>query len=437
MVFLYLRDSESCHRQYLKDITEVCRSWRIAALANRRLWSRILISLQGYPLPAVYKRCKSRLHCYLERSVTAPLSIEITLDADYWPPCDETAMARVRSLIALVSQEISRWESLSIDLEDEEGLDKWTRRAWEDEPITLLTSFLSSPMPSLRRLSLCGVRDYFENFLPEIPSLDTFEIKGGDTSELYIPWSSLTSFRHSSSQYSSDSRHLSHLSECTRLKDLYIEGIELSENKLGEAFSCTLPDVVSFHLHSLPTREPINIILADFRLPSLQNLTLIVPHAFWDRSGDSPGPPYMMMAKMSTAEHIACFAGTCKVLTLLWSQTTPNRSSSRVSVQFSTSVIIDMFNAMPDLEELRVSKEISEVFLKVIKEEEPLVPKLSRVCILDTGGWQRDEARKPKQPTSWSELASSGNMNHPLYPILALRRDLGLRSGPGFGLHMF
>jgi len=98
-------------------------------------------------------------------------------------------MARIQSLIALISQDLSRWESLSIDFEDEEGLDKWTRRAWEQEPITLLESFLRSPMPSLRRLSLCGVREYFEDFLPEIPSLNSFEIKGGSTGALNIPWS--------------------------------------------------------------------------------------------------------------------------------------------------------------------------------------------------------------------------------------------------------
>jgi len=130
----------------------------------------------------------------------------------------------------------------------------------------------------------------------------------------------------------------------------------------------------------------------------------------------------MMMAEMSTAEHIVGFGGTCKVLTLLWSETVPNQPSARVSARYSRSVIIDMFNAMPDLEELRVSEEISEVFLKVIKEEETLVPKLSRVIILDTGGWQRDENRKPKQVTSWDELLSSGNVSHPLYPLLALHR---------------
>ena len=420
MVFLYLRDSESCQQQRLEDITNVCRSWRSAALANRRLWSRILISLQGYVLPAVYEMCKRRLHRYLERSVATPLSVEIILDNDHWPPLDKDSMARIQSLIALISQELSRWESLSINFEDEEGLDKWTRRAWKHEPITLLESFLRSPMPNLRRLSLCGVREDFEDFLPEIPSLDTLEIKGGQTSGLYIPWSSLTSFRYSSNQYSSDSQHLSQLSQCTRLKDLYIEGIELGAEELGQAFDCTLPNVASFHLHSLPSREPINISLANFRLPSLQNLTLIVPHAFWDRSGDSSRPPYMKMAEMSTAEHIAGFAGTCKVLTLLWSETVPNRLSAGVSARYSRSVIIDMFNAMPDLEELHVSKEISEVFLKVIKEEETLVPKLARVCILDTGGWRRDKNRKPKQITSWSELESSGNVNHPLYPLLAL-----------------
>ncbi len=420
MVFIYLRDSESTSRQYLDDITQVCRSWRIAALANRRLWSRIPISLQGYDHPADFEMCKRRLHRYLERSVAAPLSVEITLDTDYWPPLNEDSMARIQSLIALISQELSRWEGLSINFEDEEGLDKWTRREWEHEPITLLESFLRSPMPSLRRLSLCGVREYFEDFLPEIPSLNAFEIKGGNTNALYIPWSSLTSFRYSSNQYSSDSQHLFQLPECTRLKDLYIEGIERGTLELGKAFNCTLPNVVSFHLHSLPSTEPINISLANFRLPSLHNLTLAVPHAFWDRSGDSSEPPYMTMAEMSTAEHIVGFAGTCKVLTLLWSDTVPNRLSAGVSARYSRSVISDMFNAMPDLEELHVSEEISEVFLKVIKEDATLVPKLKPICvfILDTGGWQRDENRKPKQPTRWSELLSGNVKNHVLLTLL-------------------
>jgi len=252
-------------------------------------------------------------------------------------------------------------------------------------------------------LSLCGVREDFEDFLPEIPSLNTFEIKGGSTSAPNIPWSSLTSFRYSSNQYSSDSQHLFQLPQCAQLKDLYIEGIQIDEGELGEAFNCTLPNVVSFQLHSLPSTEPINISLANFPLPSLQNLTLVVPHAFWDRSGDNSEPPYMTMAEMSTAEHIVGFAGTCKDLTLLWSEPDPNRVWASV---YSRPVIIDMFNAMPDLEELHVSEEISEVTLKVIKEEEALVPKLSRVIILDTGGWQKDKNRKPKQVTTWSELFS-------------------------------
>ncbi len=41
---------------------------------------------------------------------------------------------------------------------------------------------------------------------------------------------------------------------------------------------------------------------------------------------------------------------------------------------------------MPDLEELRLSEDIPEIFLAVIKEQETLVPKLSRVFILNTGG---------------------------------------------------
>ncbi len=219
-----------------------------------------------------------------------------------------------------ISKELSRWESLSIDFEEEEGVDRLTRIEWEDKPVTPLESFLRSPMPSLRRLSLCGVRECFEGFLPQVPLLNSFETKGGRVSEPDIPWSSLTSFRYSSDRYSSDSRQLDRLSKCVRLKYLYIEGIELDANKLGSAFDCTLRNVVSFHLHRLPSTEPINISLANFRLPRLQNLTLFVPHAFWDRSGYGSRPQYMWMAEMSTAEHIVGFAGTCKVLTLLWSK---------------------------------------------------------------------------------------------------------------------
>ena len=75
--------------------------------------------------------------------------------------------------------------------------------------------------------------------------------------------------------------------------------------------------------------------------------------------------------------------------------------------------MFDMFNAMPDLEELRLSEGISEAFLKVIKEEDAPVPKLSRVFILDPGGvkvpftldglasrWQRGENRKTKEEPS-------------------------------------
>ena len=357
--------------------------------------------------------CKGRLHRYLERSVAAPLSVEITLKADYWPPRNKDSMARIQSLIKIISQELSRWESLLIDFADEERLDKWTRRAWKHEPIILLESILLSPMPSLRRLSLCGVREYFEDFFfPHVPSLNAFESKGGSTNHLNIPWSSLTAFWYSSNQYSNDSQKLFQLPQCVRLKDLYIEGVQPDTTELRTAFNCSLPNVVSFQLICLPSWEPINIILANFRLPSLQNLTLVVPHAFWDRSQDPDFPPYMMMAEMSTAEHIAGFAGTCKVLTLVWRETLPyHRWAARCVT--SRSVIFDMFNAMPDLEELRLSEEISDVFLKVIKEEETLVPKLSRVFIAGTGGlrvplkldgiasrWQKDENRKTKEVPS-------------------------------------
>ena len=388
MIFFYLRDSESHSEQYLEHVAEVCRSWRITALTNRRLWSRILISLQGYYLLADYEMRKRHLRRYLERSVAAPLSVEIYLKANHWPPRDKDSMAQIQSLIALISQELSRWESLLIDFEEEEGLDRRTRRAWGYRPITLIRSILHAPTPSLRRLSLCGVREYFDDVWPHIPSLNAFEIKGGDTGDLNIPWSSLTSFRYSSNRYSSDPKHLFQLPHCVRLKDLYIEGIKRSTYVLEPAFTCTLPNVVSFHLDCLPSEEPLHISFTNFRLPSLQSLTLVVPNAFWDRSRDFSFPPCMRNAEMSTAEHIVGFAGTCKVLTLLWSKTTPYRRWSKISARDRTSryVIFGMFNAMPDLEELRLSDEISEVFLAVIKEEESLIPKLSRVFILDTEG---------------------------------------------------
>ena len=201
-----------------------------------------------------------------------------------------------------------------------------------------------------------------------------------------------------------------------RLKDLYIEGIEPDAYELGTTFNCTVLAVVSFHLNSLPSREPFNISMANFRLPSLQNLTLVVTNEFWDRTEDSFVPPYMMMAEMTMAEHIVGFAGTCKHLTLLWSETVPYHQWDDVSARYVASravVIFDMFNAMPDLEELHLSDEIAEVFLAVIKEEETLVPKLSRVFILDTRGgkvplklngiasrWQKDENRETKEVPS-------------------------------------
>ena len=404
MISLYLRDSESLDDddQYLEVVTKVCRSWRTAALANRRLWSRILIDLQGYPYRGDYEMRKSRLQRYLQRSVAVPLSVEITLKADNWPPDDRVSKKRIKTLIALTSQELSRWESLSIDFQDEETVHKFIRRAWNDEPIDSLEPFLSSPMPGLRRLSLCGVYTSFEDLLPHVPLLNAFEAKGGYSTELTIPWSSLTSFRYSPTELGIDSDLLEQLSQCIQLKDLYIEGI-CDAYELEPAFDCTLPHVVSFHLDSGPSREPINTILANVRFPSLQNLTLVVPYAFWERSEESSVPP-----------HSVGFAGTCKTLTLLradeshddWDRPSSRHTNLR-------SAIFDMFNAMPDLEELRMSEEISEVFLKVIKEEEDLVPKLSRVFILDTGGveapltldelasrWQRGENRKTKEDHS-------------------------------------
>ena len=418
MIFLFLRDLETCYKQSLEDITEVCRSWRIAALTNRRLWSRILIYLQEYDYPLDYELCKRRLHRYLERSVAAPLSIEITLNTDFWPPHHNESMARIQSLIACISQELSRWASLSIDFEG--GLHQFPFGSREDDLIKPLESLLRSPMPALRRLSLCGVRGSLEGCFPHVPSLNAFETKDCCTTNLDIPWSSLFSFRFSSNHFSSDSRHLLSLPECDRLKDLYIEGTELDTYKLGITFNCTLPNVVSFHLDSLPSREPVNICLANFRLPSLQNLTLVVPNAFWDRREDSYVPPYMTRAEMTMSEHIVGFAGTCKHLTLLWSETVPYHQWTDVSARYVTSrsvVIFDMFNGMPDLEELHLCDKISEVFLAVIKEEETLVPKLSRVFILDARGgkvplqlegiarrWQTDENRETHEVPSRYEL---------------------------------
>ena len=63
-----------------------------------------------------------------------------------------------------------------------------------------------------------------------------------------------------------------------------------------------------------------------------------------------------------------------------------NRVPASARNVISRSVIVDMLTAMPDLEELRLSDGISQGFLEVIKEEETLVPKLSRNFILDIRG---------------------------------------------------
>ena len=96
----------------------------------------------------------------------------------------------------------------------------------------------------------------------------------------------------------------------------------------------------------------------------------------------------MRNAASPTMEHIVGFAGTCEALTLLWSENIPYRRWSKVSARYaaSKSVIFDMFNVMPDLEEPRLSDEISKVSLGVIREEETLIPKLSRIFIVGTKG---------------------------------------------------
>ena len=52
----------------------------------------------------------------------------------------------------------------------------------------------------------------------------------------------------------------------------------------------------------------------------------------------------------------------------------------------SRSVMLNMLNAMPDLEELRLSDGIYQGFLEVIEEVETVVPKLSRLFILGVRG---------------------------------------------------
>ena len=71
-----------------------------------------------------YEMFKKRLRRYRERSVIAPLSVEMTLNGDYWPPRNQDSMARIQGLISRISQEPSRWESLSSDFEDQAGPDK-------------------------------------------------------------------------------------------------------------------------------------------------------------------------------------------------------------------------------------------------------------------------------------------------------------------------
>jgi hypothetical protein len=371
IIFRDLRDSETFYRLYLEDIAQVCRSWRIAALSDRRLWTRILIALDMYNVVTY----KGHLRRYLRLSVDAPLSVEIYLPHVSWPTYDKNDLRRIKGLIALPVQEISRWESLGIHFQEVGRARLYGR----DDPFTLL-KFLRSPMPSLRRLSLCGVRGSFKSFLPEVPLLNALEIKGGDIVDLNLPWSSLTSFRCSYSE------HLCQLSQCVRLRDLYIECPQRSPYALGSTFDCTLPTVVSFQLNNLPSTETIT--LAKFHLPSLQNLTLVVPDSFWDRGKKRFDSPDFLKVEMSTAEHIVSFARTCKVLTLLWSKTATPRRWCSVSARDVTSraVIFDMFKAMPDLEELCLSDKISQVFLEVIKEEGNLVPKLSRIFILGAKG---------------------------------------------------
>jgi hypothetical protein len=388
IIFLYLQDSETFYQQRLEDLTQVCRAWRIAALAYRRLWARILIDIENCEPPSRYQYSQRRLCRYLKRSVAAPLSVEISLTSDVWPPANPTSIAQIQDLIALTAQEISRWETLSINFEEVEEPE---RESWEPipNPIFLLKP-LCSPAPSLRHLLLHGVQGSFSSFLPQVPSLKTLALQGGDIIDLNLPWSSLTSFRYSSTGYGNDYKHLSQLSRCVQLRDLSIESIQSPTDGsygLESAFNCSLPNVVSFQLD----RYPHSTSLLELRLPSLQNLTLVVPHSFSLGEDDWDGP------KMTTAEHIVGFAETCKVLTLRWKDPTtplcyvpPGAKSREVT---SRTVIVDMFKAVPDLEELRLADRIAELFQEVIGEDETLVPKLSRIFILDAKGGEALVAR--------------------------------------------
>ena len=88
-------------------------------------------------------------------------------------------------------------------------------------------------------------------------------------------------------------------------------------------------------------------------------------------------------------------AMTILYIYLLCSETMPHRTVSARNVTLK-SVIFDTFNAIPGLEELRLSDGTFQGFLEGIKEEETLVPKLSVSSFWIPGGaiivWM-DESR--------------------------------------------
>ncbi|KAF7335673.1 F-box domain-containing protein [Mycena venus] len=150
---------------------QICRSWRLSALAYPNLWTSIIIPPSSIPCSMV----KAQLH----RSANAPLKV-------YWA-VNENGRTIDPQLADIIAAQCSRWAFLRLDIFRSSDVLNW-----------LLP--VSGRLTSLKRLEvLHAPGEVIPDFLSSAPSLSEVVLTdwqfGFYSPKIRIPWGQITHYR--------------------------------------------------------------------------------------------------------------------------------------------------------------------------------------------------------------------------------------------------